>query len=143
MNKKNVIISVLGIMLMATMAIAAIMPRFAPPVDGNGLQLNPDYYGRSYKKLSNSTTETLVCSAPCIVHGIQISSGSVTNNYIVLADTTAVNGTGTAIITLGLPGANINSGNLLPVPFVTTIGLTIDAGVADGYTAVVFYDLLK
>lgn len=142
MNKKNIVISVLGMMLLASLAIAAIMPRFVPPVDGNGMQLHPNYYGRSYKKLANSTTETLVCSGPCVVHGIQISSGSVTNNYIMLADTTAVNGTGTAIITLGLPGANVNSGNLLPVPFKTTIGLTIDAGVADGYTAVVFYDLL-
>lgn len=140
MNKKNVIISILGIMLLASMAIAAIMPRFAPPVDGNGLQLNPGYYGRSYKTLTNSTTETVVCASKCIVHGIVLSSGAATN-FIVLKDGITADGSGTTFMTIPLPGANLNS-NILTVPFKTTIGLTIDASAADGYTAIVFYDLL-
>lgn len=140
MNTKNIVISVLGIMLLASLAIAQIMPRFAPPVDRNGVQLHPGYYGRSYKTLSNSTTETVVCSGKCVVHGILLSSGAATN-YLIVKDTTTADGSGTTFMTIPMPGANLNS-NILTVPFKTTKGLTIDANAADGYTAVVFYDLI-
>lgn len=113
------------------------------PVNQAGQVVNDaSLIGRQYKKFSNSTTETLVCSGPCVIDGVFITSGATTN-YLVFADTISVNGTGTAIFSkMFMPGDGKNSIPLSGMPPIeTTIGLTIDASAADGYEAIVAYHL--
>lgn len=113
------------------------------PVNQAGQVVNDaDLVGRKYKKFANSTTETLVCSGPCVVDGVFITSGATTN-YLVFADTTAVDGTGTSVYSkVYMPGSGVNSKPLSGMPPIeTTIGLTIDASAADGFEAVVAYHL--
>jgi hypothetical protein len=96
--------------------------------------------GRKYKTVANSTTETLVCSGPCVLDSIFLSSGTA-GGYIILADTTAVDGTGTVI----LPAIYVtgNSNNVNPLdgfpPIVTTIGLTVDASAANIVTVIGYH----
>ena len=96
--------------------------------------------GRKYKVVENSTTETLVCSSPCVLDGVYITSGAATT-YLIFADTTAVNGTGTVIIPgMYLPAAGVNSVPLSGFPpIATTIGLTVDANVASGSVLIAYH----
>ena len=99
--------------------------------------------GRKYKTFSNSTTETVVCSAACVLDGIYLSSGA-TSSYIILADTATADGSATSAQTvfpyIYAPGAGVNSAPLANVkPVLFTNGMTVDASATGIYATIVYH----
>lgn len=143
--KKNITRVILGLVVsafVAPMVMALATPSSVElPVDQHGQTVSAAM-GKKYKVFGNSTTETVVCSRPCIVYGVFITSGA-TSNYLILRDSTTAGGATPFLPEVYMPG----SGKNLEVPgegvglfpIKTTLGLTIDAAAADGFSSLVIY----
>jgi hypothetical protein len=110
-------------------------------VNQDGLPINDAaLVGRTYKVFQNSTTETVVCSGPCVLDGIYLTSGTA-SNYLIFRDTATADGSGTSILpAVYKPAEGANSTPLSGfVPIVTTIGLTVDSNAGTGFALIAYH----
>lgn len=150
MNKK--LVTILGIAVLAVAFFALKGEKIVnaawsygsvwTPINQAGQPVNDAaLIGRQYKKFTNSTTETVVCSAPCVLDSILITSGA-TSNYLTLADSTTAGGATPFMGGIYMPGSGKNSVPLSGFPPIETqYGLTVDANAADGFEAIIAYHL--
>lgn len=123
--------------LVALLALAVVAFAALTKVDMVSADDLSEGYGRAYKVFVNTTTETLVCSGPCVLDGVLMSSGATTN-YLIFADSAGIGGGGTNIIPqLFMPGAGKNDLFVGLGPVLFKYGITVDAAAADSFGALI------
>jgi hypothetical protein len=105
--------------------------------------LHPGAMLKDYSRFS-SVTEALICTGKCAIFDVIMTSGA-DGAYAVISDTTAVNGTGAAIVGkmefdgTGIP-KSLAAGNPNAFPIVTKLGITADlSSVAAGEEILIIY----